>query len=71
MYSTSCEFNNSKNSFKAVCSFAKLVSLPLDELEQNIEPLLRRQGCVEPIVGVIGLVKTAERPSGSIHHEQL
>jgi len=55
------------NSLKSACSFAKRAPVPLHELEQNVEPLLGREVRVEPVVGLIGLVKTAEDPSDAIH----
>jgi hypothetical protein len=59
------------NSLKSVSSFAKSTSMPFDQFEQNIEALLRRQVCVELIVGAVSRFEAVEDSRDAIHREKL
>jgi len=56
------------NSFKSACNFAKSTAVSLNQLQENVEPLLWCQvGGVELIVSHLGVFKTAEHLSDSFH----
>ncbi|HEX8411705.1 MAG TPA: hypothetical protein VF883_22850 [Thermoanaerobaculia bacterium] len=59
------------NSLKSVCSFAKSTPMPLDQLQQHLEPVFRREFRVELIVGQIRGLETAEHVNDSIHESNL
>ncbi len=62
-----CELNNSMNSFKSVCSFAKSTPVSFHELKEDIEALLGREVSVKLVVSRIGIFKTAEHPDDAFH----
>ncbi len=66
-YSTPFASSNAMNSLKSLCSFAKLTSMPLDQFQQQIEPLFGRYARVEAIIRLIGLFETLENVSDSFH----
>ena len=66
-YSTLCEFNDSMNSFKSACSFAKRTPVLVDQIEKNVEPFLRRQVSIKAIISRFGIFKTAEHLNDSLH----
>lgn len=41
--------------------------MPFDQFEEDIEPFLWRQACVELIVSLLGVLKAAEYPNDSVH----
>src|SRR5579883_372916 len=53
------EFSNSINSFKSFCSFIQPVLVARDQLQQDIQPLLRSEGKIVILIGLIAcLVRT-------------
>ncbi|HEX9984198.1 MAG TPA: hypothetical protein VGF69_13100 [Thermoanaerobaculia bacterium] len=55
------------NSLKSACSFAKRTPVPLDQFEQQVEPLVWCQVRVELIVGLIGFFEAAKDVSYPFH----
>lgn len=55
------------NSLKSSCSFAKRTPVPIHEFEKDIEPFLGRQISKKLIVGLFGILKTAEYLNDSGH----
>jgi len=55
------------NSYKSTCSFAKSTPVSLNQLQENVEPLLWCQVGVELIVSHFSVFKTAEHLSDSFH----
>ncbi len=55
------------NSRKSLCSFAKLSSVPFDEFEQQVEPLLGSQARVEAIVRLVRLLEAPEDSGDALH----
>lgn len=68
-YSTPWEFNNSMNSLKSACSFAKSTPVLIDQLEKNVEPLLGRQISIKLIIRCFGVFESAELLDDPLHGE--
>jgi hypothetical protein len=59
------------NSLKSACSFAKRTPVPLDQLQQHLEPVLRREFSIELIIGLIRIFETTKQLNNAIHASTL
>jgi len=59
------------NSLKSLCRFAKGSPVACDQVEQDVESLLRGQIRVELIVSLLGFFEAAKDPSNAIHARTL
>jgi hypothetical protein len=59
------------NSLKSVCSFTKSTPVPLDQLQQHLEPVFRRKFSIELIVGLIRIFETTEHLNNAVHGSTL
>lgn len=48
------------NSLKSACSFAKSTPLPLDQLQQHLEPVFGCEVSIELIISLVGILEAAE-----------
>ena len=66
-YSTLRELSNSTNSLKYVCSCAKRAPVLLDEVEEDVDPLGRREVRVVLLVRAIGVSEAREHLDDAFH----
>lgn len=59
------------NSLKSACSFAKSTPVPLDQIQQHVEPVLRSKFSVELIIGLIRILETTEHLNDTLHESTL
>lgn len=59
------------NSRKSLCRFAEAAPVALDQLEEDVAPLVGGETRIEPVVGSVGFVESTEDLDRSIHAESV